>query len=57
MGNMRISGRNLWPMALFGLAVAILLGLLLAGRGKSRFEDCMGLGAFPKSECEAYARE
>ena len=53
----RFSDRNLWPIALFGLCVFILLGLLVADQGKSRFDDCMGIGAFTKSECEAYARE
>jgi|688.fasta_scaffold536529_2 hypothetical protein len=54
---MKISGRNLWPIALFGLAVIILLVLIVSDSGKSRFDACMGIGAFSESECEAYARE
>jgi hypothetical protein len=55
--KMKISGRNLWPIALFGLAVIILLVLIVSDSGKSRFDACMGIGAFSESECEAYARE
>lgn len=54
---MRFSDRNFWPTAIFGLSVLILLALLIADQGKSRLDDCMGIGAFTKSECEAYARE
>jgi hypothetical protein len=54
---MRFSDRNFWPTAIFGLSVLILLALLIADQGKSRFDECMGIGAFTKSECEAYARE
>lgn len=42
---------------LFALALVIVAGLLVAEFRESRYDGCMRVGAFSKSECEDFARE
>jgi hypothetical protein len=44
-------------IGLYVMAGLLLAGLLVEQWGHDRFSDCMGLGAFSRTDCEEYARE
>lgn len=54
---MRVGRKNLILIALYGAAALILAVLAVAEFGQSRFDACMSVGAFSKTQCEEYARE
>jgi hypothetical protein len=54
---MVLPGKNALILLLYAAAGLLLAILLLREFGHSRFDDCMSVGAFSRSECEAYARE
>jgi hypothetical protein len=54
---MSMERRNAWVVALYLIAGAIVVVLIVAEMSVSRFDACMSVGAFSKSQCEDYARE
>lgn len=50
-------GKNILLIALYALSGLILGGLIAVEFSQSRYDACVSIGAFSKSQCEEYAQE